>query len=361
MSTASAPARKEPGRIRTGAVRLTQWFLAQLDSGFTARPTTLSKRLYRCCEKTELGVLDNLLDETIGNEPKRRPEWARITAAEFAEWIGVTKEAVYDAIESLEARKLIESRPAKDRREKEYRVRIENWSTTPERPARTLLKAEAADEQKGEELENDSRTPLPLLAKLTVPAGGRQRAQLGAMPYEFRNRTEHALDIQASGDEHRIFIDFRDQYWYSTPTIPAAAREQPVTRLEPLRDLLTTIFLRLCHKIPDDELLRQIDAELGEATVQQYAGVIDATRRKKRDRGIESGLFIHLATEARLAAVAEAHLPLRVRALRGYVEGSDAWRARKQAVDALEDPESSEESRAYARKVLGESESNAGP
>ena len=103
-------------------------------TGYTATPHTYFKRLFRRCDKVELAIVGNILDETVGE--LTRPEWARITEHQFAIWANATVDGVHKAIKRLESQRLIESRAVG--RNKEYRALVENFAGGEDRPARTL-------------------------------------------------------------------------------------------------------------------------------------------------------------------------------------------------------------------------------
>ena len=320
---APSPARKPVASAQGDARRLPKWFLDQVRGigGYTPRPKIVTRRLYRCCTNVELGVIDCLLDATIGAAEEDYPEWASVTYREFAELLGVDEAGVRKAVRLLEDRGLIESKDSgRDGRVKQYRLLIANWPSAPERPK--PQDSEEADVEESTVCDDNTATPVAVLAKVTVQPGASKRATVGHTPYEFRNRTKLALDVVASGTPERIFIDLRDNYRYSSsgisdfgadgapPPPPAAARNGThprgrgnlsniFDRHAQVRDALAPLFLKEFKKPLDDALVGKIERALGAATVESFMALVHQRMRKGK---IETGLFVHLASDARLAA-----------------------------------------------------------
>ena len=114
----------------------------QPEQGWTATPHSYFKNLPRKLSYVEFVILGNILDETVGG--KGRPQWARITHAQFAYWANCTEDGAAKAIRRMElpteafpkALGLIETR--KIGRHNEYRPLPQNWEQAPERLARKL-------------------------------------------------------------------------------------------------------------------------------------------------------------------------------------------------------------------------------
>ncbi len=81
-----------------------------MPGGWVPVPRKLLERLGPALSKVERAVVDLLLLRTIGDEAGGRPEWAAITAAEFARYAGATVDGIHRALVRLEGSlKAIES------------------------------------------------------------------------------------------------------------------------------------------------------------------------------------------------------------------------------------------------------------
>jgi len=95
---AAAAAARKPARAQE---------LPAIPGGYTATPHSFFKRMWRVCDgEAQLGVLANIIDETVGSHRK----WASISQPDFAEWLGASAEAIRRAVRALESKQLIETR-----------------------------------------------------------------------------------------------------------------------------------------------------------------------------------------------------------------------------------------------------------
>jgi hypothetical protein len=314
MAAAAAAARK-PAHSQDGQGspdsqrdRLPGWVV---ESGYTTVPNIVIERLMRCLTYTEFGIVLILLRQTVGG--KGRPEWAKITAEEFADAKGVSVQEVSDSLKSLEFRKkLIESE--KSGKGKKFRIVPERLPHAEERKLRTIeQKSEPRAVGAKETFTFDSSQParaafvepaseIELVAAKDSPGFSVERSMSGSVP-------RFVIGIQA---------DTITPVMVSGPSKVARSKVQTITPVmvsegEPnaLLDLLTAQCLKLHHPPPDEELIGLIKGELQDTPIECYRGVI----KKRLDqmsamqlRQVRKGLFVNFAADARkLYAAARKH------------------------------------------------------
>lgn len=106
-------------------------------SGWTKTPRAFFKKLFRVFSQVELGVLGNILDDSVGR--RGEADWVEVREPELARLVNCHVNSVGAALDKLEALSAIEARKSpRDKRVKQYRVLIHNWAKITEREARKL-------------------------------------------------------------------------------------------------------------------------------------------------------------------------------------------------------------------------------
>ncbi|HXP83566.1 MAG TPA: DnaA N-terminal domain-containing protein [Bryobacteraceae bacterium] len=272
---AAAAAARKPARAQE---------LPAIPGGYTATPHSFFKRMWRVCDgEAQLGVLANIIDETVGSHRK----WASISQPDFAEWLGASAEAIRRAVRALESKQLIETRRPNGVR-CEYRALMENFDTVAEREPRELREP-PGPVQAGSGL-------LSL-----VSSGPKRKVLLGTPVSEvvFGSHTPMAMPVAVdnSVSEGRFYVDIRLQEetpnssrGFAAPNRPSSSpAEAPGADhngagrgdFSELKGLLTPLFQKHLGEPPDEVILREIAEALGKhppLPYTHYAGKKAASR-----------------------------------------------------------------------------------
>lgn len=350
----AAPARKEPARAGGEVItKLASWFLSALDRlGWTAVPRRALRNARRKLTPTQYAIYELILDQTIGNHEKGRPEWAMLRPLDMAEFAWVSERECQKAIQFLAgldkegnpvegAHRVIELRGTQKRRE--YRVVDFSLDALPDRPLRSQATEDNGEEEPPAAEDLDDPT-APRERQLSQPftAGGGRRGKLKLKdPWTF-DRFDH--DHQGEGRVegrlvyHNNHLTLVTRLSAAAPPVtenaaPAPDSRTPVRKSNPakhpakhpdspdfgtgvpksdpaaLGKFLDPIFARYKLKpaSSDPELLRLIAGTLAPATLNDFSAII-AARFQVRPAKILPGLFVSLARDASRSAKERARL-----------------------------------------------------
>lgn len=287
------------------------------DGGYTETPHRFIRLLPLVCPPGEIVILYLIWDLTAGAEGPRdaagviqRPRSVAISEKDLAARLRMDASGVRKAMASLAKKGLIEidargHGAGRGRGTNAYRVKNESItrgyiSKMSHRSPRKMSKKVV-----GKQVET-----------ITVAPGRKKRIRFEspAPAFDLMNATADPLPVNAiPGSTPRIEIgksgsaaaerpkqDVPDVQERRVSPAAAPSAEGP-TRIGELSEMLRPIFLNLFAKVPDNELLRKIDAELRAASVAHYARIVH-NRMRRNVRDVQEGLFVNMARDAAIAA-----------------------------------------------------------
>ncbi len=144
-------------------------------SGWTKTPRAFFKKLFRALTHVELGVLGNILDDSVGRSGEA--DWVEVKEPDLARLVNCHVNSVGAALDKLEQLSAIEARKSpRDKRVKQYRVLINNWAKITEREARKLERKGPASA--GGAGTRDAIEPEPTREAAAVVSRGESKAAL---------------------------------------------------------------------------------------------------------------------------------------------------------------------------------------
>ena len=247
-----------------------------IPGGWVPVPRKLLERLGPALAKVERAVVDLLLLRTIGDEAGGRPEWAAITAAEFARYAGATVDGIHRALARLEGSlKAIESQA--DGRGKRYRLALEHFGEV-QAPAPRKLKRKPPHSEGFERIADPEATPQsaehpaldpglqaadspkPAQTKLVLEYGDRSPGEpitiepgSRPVPIEFpqpeqrvtvRNRTAYRFLVETRATGHGIEL--------SVAEVPTALGAWSAEYINECREFLSG-FIPVLHAAPREK------------------------------------------------------------------------------------------------------------
>lgn len=298
---AAAAARAHPmdQRSKPDKVPLPKWFIDSLDrDGFMVVPITAIENLDRKLDPAARSVYLNLLRLTVGNFQQGRPQKVRVTREEFAEWAKVSPRQISNALAFLRDNEVIGC--SDDESNAKY---VLFWITD-----FTLSRLPDLNLR---EVNRETKPAPPSGKPVLLSNGGRWKSRFD------QPATIEEISYRHEGDD----LEVRQEIHGSTlelitktrsnganelrkddgTRVPSKGRKRAVEAdaLPPLEAFLDPVFLDLFHHAPDAALLKRIKAALKDTPAPYYVHGIVLPRVRKSRRGIETGLFVNLAEEAR--------------------------------------------------------------
>jgi hypothetical protein len=254
-------------------------------------------------------------------------EWTDPIGLEtLAEECGISGRSLQEVVDDAIRRGLIAATKLPGQREYSYRVLPQNWATAPPYRAAERKPAASADEPHSGEITSGAAavvqpgrrsrpvelaepaakvvyrndTTWPLALDCAAETGGVVCFSVRAAIDQASPKASNIIDAgqRSASSNGRKSGERSTNHSRGTPLLSSGAFVD-AKRLSEIRQLLNPLFIAYLGKSIDDAFVARIGSALGDTPVEHYRFLLAKRLKRARPEEVESGLFLHVAVDAR--------------------------------------------------------------